>query len=133
MIQYIIAYLSTTVVFFALDFLWLGTVARSFYFDRIGDLLAQPFNIPAAVIFYLVYIIGILIFAVNPALAGAGIKYALLYGALFGFFCYATYDMTNLATLKNWSMAVVIVDVIWGTVLTATAAGAGYWLTRLFI
>jgi len=121
----------TTIVFFLIDFIWLGTVAKSFYFKHIGDLLLQPFNVPAAVGFYLVYIIGIFIFAIMPSYeAGSAVK-ALFYGALFGFFAYATYDMTNLATLKGWSVIVVIVDIIWGTVLTGSVALAGYYILRM--
>lgn len=130
--QYVLAYLTTGVLFFMLDFVWLGSVAKSFYRGQIGELLLPQFNIPVAIGFYLVYIIGIIVFAVAPALAADSWKHALLYGALFGFFAYVTYDMTNLATLKHWTPAVVFVDVLWGTILTASSAVGGYFLTQLF-
>ena len=132
MIQYFAAYFFTAATFLSLDLIWLGFVAKDFYFNRIGDLLAQPFNIPAAVIFYLLYIVGIMIFAMHPALSAGSWRTALILGGLFGFFCYATYDMTNLATLKDWSVSLVIVDIIWGTLLTASATTVGYLLTKLF-
>lgn len=122
----ILGYLMTTGVFFFIDFIWLGTIAKSFYFKHIGDLLLQPFNIPAAVGFYLVYIIGIFIFAIMPGYEASSATRALFYGGLFGFFAYATYDMTNLATLKGWSVTVVAVDILWGTILTGVVAFAGY-------
>ncbi len=125
-----LAYGMTTIVFFLIDFLWLGTIAKSFYFKHIGDLLLQPFNIPAAVGFYLVYIIGIFIFAILPAHDAGSATKALVLGALFGFFAYATYDMTNLATLKGWSVTVVVVDIIWGAVLTGSVAFIGYHIAQ---
>ncbi len=127
---HVTAYLATAAAFFPLDFLWLGLVAREFYRSRLGPLLLQPFNMPAAVGFYAVYVVGIVIFAVAPALAAGSWRTALVYGGLFGFFCYATYDMTNLATLKGFPVSVAAVDIVWGTVLTATAATIGYAITR---
>lgn len=128
--SYIIAYLTTAAVFFVLDFIWLGTVARSFYREQLGDLMADPINIPAAAGFYAMYVVGILIFAVVPALKAESLGYALLYGALFGFFAYATYDMTNIATIRDWPVKMSIVDMVWGTALTGFSAAAGYLLTR---
>lgn len=122
----LLSYGLTTIVFFFIDFLWLGTVAKSFYAKHIGDLLLQQFNIPAAVGFYLLYIVGIFIFAILPGYDAQSASKALLLGALFGFFAYATYDMTNLATLKGWSVTVVVVDILWGTILTGSVALAGY-------
>ncbi len=123
-----IGYVLTTGVFFLIDFLWLGMVAKDFYQKHIGELLLSPFNIPAAIGFYLLYIVGIFIFAILPAYDLSSWSRAVLYGGLFGFFAYATYDMTNLATLKGWSSTVVVVDIFWGTVLTGTVAFAGYWI-----
>ncbi len=128
--QYLAAYLVTAVIFLFIDFLWLGYIAKSFYFSRLGDLLADKPNLAVAAVFYAVYVIGVVIFAVGPALQSGTWKTALIYGALFGFFCYATYDFTNLATLKDWPVSVAIVDVIWGTVLTGVSALLGYVIVR---
>ena len=127
---YVISYVATAISFLALDFVWLGFVAKSFYREEIGPLLLEKFNMAAAVGFYLIFVVGIVIFAVLPAVQAGSWKTALLYGALFGFFTYATYDMTNLATLKAWSPIVTIVDIAWGTALTGVAAVVGYSATR---
>ncbi|MEM1317015.1 MAG: DUF2177 family protein [Pseudomonadota bacterium] len=129
MTKIIIAYIATVIVFFAIDFVWLGTVAKDFYQSQIGPLLLDEFNITVAVLFYLVYIGGLIFFAVNPALQAGSLGKAALYGALFGFFCYATYDFTNLATLKGYTTTVAFVDLAWGTVLTGTSAFLGTWIT----
>lgn len=122
----------TIPVFFFIDMLWLGFIANRFYQDQIGHLLG-PVNWTAAIVFYLMYIVGILIFAVVPALEAGSWQRALVLGALFGFFAYATYDFTNLATLKDWPLTVVIVDVIWGAVLTGSVALGSYWLGKTFL
>lgn len=130
--QYIYLYLVTVPVFFLIDMLWLGIVARGFYQTHLATFLG-PVNWPAAVGFYLIYIIGILFFAVVPALEANSLMKAVLLGALFGFFTYATYDMTNLATLKDWPIIVVVVDIIWGAVLSGSVAAVSYWLGKTFI
>lgn len=130
MTRYIIAYIATMVVFFAIDFVWLTQVARSFYRDQIGPLLLDEFRIGVAAAFYAMYIVGIVFFAIRPALALDNMWIALGYGALFGFFCYATYDFTNLATLKGYTLTVAVTDVVWGTILTGVSALAGAWITR---
>lgn len=129
---YLIAYLATAVVFLAIDALWLGIVATSFYKTQLGSLMAPKVNFTAAGGFYLMYCIGLVIFAVAPALKSGSLADAALYGALFGFFCYATYDMTNLATLRDWPLKMSIVDMAWGTVLSGTSAAAGYWIASRF-
>jgi uncharacterized membrane protein len=131
MIQYLTAYAATALLFLGLDFIWLSQVARSFYFDRLGGMLLDKPNLGAAAAFYCVYVIGIMIFAVAPALRSESAMTALVYGALFGFFAYATYDMTNYATLRNWPIAVSLVDIAWGTFLTGLSAFGGYLVTRL--
>ncbi|MFD0916119.1 DUF2177 family protein [Pseudahrensia aquimaris] len=128
--QYLIAYIATLIVFFIIDFIWLGTVAQSFYQKQIGPLLLDEFRIGVAAAFYSVYIIGIVYFAIRPALEANNLGLALLNGALFGFFCYATYDFTNLATLKGYTTTVALVDITWGTFLTASSAFLGAWITR---
>jgi uncharacterized membrane protein len=131
MTKYLIAYLATAIVFFAIDLVWLSRIATDFYQERLGSLLLDKPNMAAAAGFYLIYVIGIVVFAVQPGLKSGSVLTALTYGGLFGFFAYATYDMTNYATLKNWPFSVVAVDVAWGTVLTALSAALGTWLTIL--
>lgn len=126
---YAIAYAATAVVFFGLDFVWLSTISTNFYRSRIGILLLDQPNFGVAGLFYLVYVAGIVHLAVTPAVNGASWATALFNGALLGLVAYGTYDITNLATLKNWSVAVSIVDMIWGIALTATAATCGYFFT----
>lgn len=130
MAQYLTAYVITACVFLTIDFVWLSKVAKSFYFGRLGGLLLEKPNMGAAAAFYAVYVVGIVIFAVAPALREGSAITALLYGALFGFFAYATYDMTNYATLKNWSLTVSLVDTVWGTCLTGVSALIGYLGTQ---
>lgn len=115
-------------IFFLIDMLWLGVIASNFYRDRIGHLM--EINWTAAIIFYFVFLVGLTFFAIYPAI-GQGWQTALLLGALFGFFTYATYDMTNLATLKDWPLDLVIVDMIWGTVLGASVSLTTYLLYSL--
>jgi uncharacterized membrane protein len=123
-------YLLTIPVFFIIDMIWLGVVAKNFYRRILSTFLSEKVNWPAAIIFYLLFIIGILIFAVLPGLARNALGYALLYGALFGFFTYATYDLTNLATLKDWPMIIVVVDIIWGAILSASVATVSFLIGK---
>ena len=129
---WITAYISAAIAFFALDCVWLGIVAKNFDFGRMAHLMSDKVNLAAAAVFYAIYIIGLIIFAIAPAIAENAWHTAALYGALFGFFCYATYDMTNLATLKDWPAAVSIVDIAWGTLLSGSAATIGFLATRVF-
>jgi uncharacterized membrane protein len=108
-------------VFFAIDMVWLGFVAKDFYRSQLGNLLGDVQWLPA-IIFYFVFLVGLTIFAMYPAVEKASVAHALLYGALFGFFSYATYDLTNLATLRDWPLAVSLVDMVWGTVLGGAVA-----------
>jgi uncharacterized membrane protein len=128
MTRYLLTYAATFVALAALDFLWLGVVAKSFYRDAIGHLMAPSPNIPAAAAFYLLYPVGLVVFAVLPS--GGDWLRALLLGALFGLFCYGTYDLTNLAVLKDWPVSVTLVDMAWGAVVSAAGASAGAWLLR---
>lgn len=122
---YVIAYFATLVVTAVCDFAWLSTVAASVYRPRLGNLLLDKPVLGPAVLFYLVYCAGIVIFAVAPALRAASVGRALGLGALFGCFAYATYDLTNLATLRGWSGTVTVLDIAWGACLSAIGAGAG--------
>lgn len=127
MAYYIKLYLATLVAFFAVDIVWLTLVARTFYRKYLGFLMAPSPNWAAAIIFYLLFIVGILVLAVLPGLEAGSLKTTLLRGALFGLVAYATYDLTNLATLKDWPLIVTIVDLIWGTVLSTVVSLAGYY------
>jgi uncharacterized membrane protein len=129
---YLIAYLVCILVMGGLDFLWLSNTSDALYHRDLGPLLADNPNMTVAVIFYLVFIVGILIFAVRPALASGDWRTAALYGALFGFFTYATYDLTNYATMKVWTLRVTLLDIAWGTVLTGTVASAASMVALKF-
>ena len=126
----LIAYVATLVVFGVLDFVWLGFVAKDMYRSGIGHLMLDTPLWPAAIAFYLIYIVGLVIFGVRAGLESGEWTQALLYGALFGFFCYATYDLTNLATLKGWPVSIVIADLAYGTVASGIAVTAGFFITR---
>lgn len=128
---YLLAYASTALAFLVIDYVWLAHIARAFYADRLGHLLLDRPNLGAAAAFYAIYVVGIVFFATLPALKSGSASTALMLGALFGFFAYATYDMTNYATLRDWPFSVVIVDVAWGTALTGIAAAAGFHATRM--
>ncbi len=109
-----------------IDAIWLTVVANKFYKAQLGPLLLEKPNMLAAIAFYVIYVVGIVVFAVMPAVAAGDWKVALGLGALLGLVAYATYDLTNLATLKGFPVKIVIVDLVWGTVLTATVAAATY-------
>lgn len=130
---YVVAYIATLIVFFVIDMAWIAGIAKSFYNDQLGDLKADPMRLGIAAGFYSVYIAGLVFFAIRPALQGDSILTAALLGGLFGFFCYATYDFTNLATLKGWPVKMVIVDLAWGTFISAISACIGAWITRLIL
>lgn len=129
---YVKLYLATLVAFFLIDMVWLGLVARGFYRKQLGFLLSPSPNWAAAILFYLLFIAGIIIFAAVPGLQAGSLGKALLLGALFGLLSYATYDLTNLATIKDWPLIVTVVDMIWGTVLATLVTWisflAGRWL-----
>ena len=128
-LKYIIGYIATGISFAIIDSFWLRTMYTRLYQPEIGAVLMKGMRLGPAVAFYLLYILGMMIFAVGPAMASGKWQTALIQGAMFGFFCYMTYDLTNFATLKVWSMKVTILDMIWGTFLTGSAAAAGYWVT----
>ncbi|MBD3362779.1 DUF2177 family protein [Candidatus Dojkabacteria bacterium] len=130
--QTIFTYLATTPIFFAIDLIWLGLIARNMYQKYIGHLMADKVNWVSAIFFYLAYILGIIIFAVNPANKENSWTKALLLGSLFGFFTYATYDLTNLATLKNWPLTMTIIDIIWGIFITSLTAVAAFYISKFF-
>jgi uncharacterized membrane protein len=120
--RYVILYLATFLVLIPVDFLFLGIVAKGFFTAEVGDMLGEIRPAPA-ILFYLLYVVGILIFVTGSA--AANWQSSLLYGALFGLFCYATFDLTSLALLKHWSWRVAIVDISWGSFVTALASTSG--------
>jgi uncharacterized membrane protein len=126
--MFIKLYLIALPVFFAIDMVWLGLVAKNFYFKELGSLMKTEFNWTAAISFYLLFIVGLVIFVIAPSLEKGSWTSALLLGALFGFISYATYDLTNLATLKDWSLAVTLVDLLWGAVLAASVSVVTYFI-----
>ena len=107
----------TTLVFFIIDILWLGLVSKNLYQEKIGQLLKEDVNWTAAILFYLFFILGMIFFVIYPALVKRSWKYALFVGIFFGMTTYATYDMTNLATMKDWSVLITVVDILWGSFL----------------
>ncbi|MFO7886889.1 MAG: DUF2177 family protein [Eubacteriales bacterium] len=115
--DYIKMYFITLAVFFVIDLTWLGLIAKNLYSQQLGFIMKENVNWIAAVTFYLIFIIGIVYFVVNPAIINDNWRYALFAGMLFGFITYATYDLTNLATLKDWPLKITIIDLIWGTSL----------------
>ena len=125
------AYAGALTAFLIIDLIWLGVVAKDFYRGQLGHLMLDKPNVLAAALFYLAYVAIVVFLAVQPAIAKGSWTTAALYGAILGLFAYGTYDMTNLATLKDWPVPVVIVDMIWGICLTGASATAGYLATRI--
>lgn len=127
---YVKLYLLTVVAFLAIDGVWLGVVARNLYSKYLGYLLAPKTVWAAAILFYLLYVVGVLVFAVVPGLQAGSLGKAALLGALFGLIAYATYDLTNLATVKGWPVLITVIDLAWGTLLTAAVAAVGFLIGR---
>lgn len=127
---YLIAYLATGLVLFVLDAIWLVSMTRLLYRPLLGPILLDTAKLAPAALFYFIYVFGVVFFAVSPALASGRWTTALVHGALFGLIAYATYDLTNQATLKGWSGVVSLADMCWGAILTASAATLGFLLTR---
>lgn len=122
--KYLAAYLAAAAVMVALDMLWLGVVAKSMYQQSIGHLMAEQPRVFAAVVFYALYAGGLLVFAVAPNAGIPGWGRTIAMGALFGFFAYATYDLSNLATLRSWPVGLTLIDMAWGSALSAVTAAA---------
>jgi len=128
--HYPVIYAASLVVFLVVDFIWLGWVAQPFYQRQLGDLLSQRVNWAAAIGFYMIYIIGLMIFSIVPALQKTSPVSALVLGGLYGFFTYATYELTNYALIRNWPAGLVPVDIAWGVFLCTVVAGGGYLVGR---
>ncbi|SHO66904.1 Uncharacterized membrane protein [Pseudoxanthobacter soli DSM 19599] len=131
--NFIIAYISTGIVFLAIDAIWLSQMANRLYRPMIGPLMADTVNVVPAILFYLLYVAGIVVFAVQPALGSGRWPTALMLGGFFGLVAYGTYDLTNHATLRDWPALITVADLIWGTVLTALSATAGLLITRALV
>jgi len=130
MMYYLKLYAATFVGFLAIDMVWLAFIARGFYKKQLGFLLSDQPNWWAAIVFYLLFMAGLLVFAVVPGLQAGSLRKALLLGAFFGLVTYATYDLTNHATVKNWPWIVTVVDMAWGTLLAASVTAIGYLVGR---
>lgn len=124
-------YVISFIVFFIIDLFWLGIIAKNLYQRQIGHLLKPDVNWIAAIIFYLVFIVGLVVFVLMPSVAKGDLWQTVLLGALFGFISYATYDLTNLATLKDWPLQVTFIDLAWGTFLGASTSTVAHLLYRL--
>ncbi len=130
--QFLKLYLLTLVIFFLVDIVWLGVISKKLYKEYLGHLMG-PVNWPAALIFYALFIAGLVFFVITPAIEKESLVYAITVGAFFGLITYGTYDLTNLATLKDWPVTITIIDLIWGTFLNAATAGITYYVaTNLF-
>ena len=127
MVRYLVAYAAVLVAFLAIDMVWLLLVAREFYRSRLGALMAPEPQLAPAAAFYALFALGLVIFAVSPAMREGSWRAALTNGLMFGFFAYATYDLTNLATLRDWSQSLSIVDMVWGATLSGVCATIGYF------
>lgn len=113
-----------------LDFIWLGFVAKKLYYGEMGKILLEKPNMLPALLFYVIYVVGVVVFVITPAVDKGSWLYALGYGALFGFVAYATYDLTNLATLKGFSPKIVVIDLLWGAALTAIVSVGAYAIVK---
>jgi uncharacterized membrane protein len=129
---FLIGYLGAAAAFIVLDAIWLNLTADRLYRAELGPLMRKEFDFTPVFMFYPLYLAGIVVFAVLPGVAAGGVPQALWRGALFGLIAYATYDLTNQATIAGWSWKITIADLIWGTFLTGSAAAAGAWAVRRF-
>ena len=115
-------------VFLVIDMIWLGLVAKNFYAKQIGFLMKPNINWSAAIIFYLIYIVGLVLFVIAPSVQKNSWSHAVLFGALFGLITYATYDLTNLATIKDWPVIITVVDLIWGMVVASSVSAISFFI-----
>jgi len=130
-IQILYTYAVMAIAFLAVDLVWLGFIGKAFYQNQIGHLMKASPNWSAALIFYALFLVGVMIFCVLPSVEKNSLSHAILYGALFGFFTYMTYELTNLAVLKSWPFWIVPVDIIWGVALTSIVSTIGFLIARI--
>lgn len=128
MIKYLGIYFAFLITLITVDLVWLLGIAKNLYREEMGDLMASEPKLLAGLAFYLIYALGVCIFVIAPALSKQSLMYALQYGALFGFFCYMTYDLTNLAVIRDFPTKLAFIDMAWGSLVTALAAGLAYWV-----
>ena len=128
MLKYFLLYLAFLVALVSIDLVWLLGIAKNVYRDEMGSLMATEPKLLAGLAFYVLYALGALIFVVIPALSKQSLSHALLYGALFGFFCYMTYDLTNLAVIQDFPSRLAFIDIAWGSLVTAGVSGMIYKL-----
>ncbi|MBU3618068.1 DUF2177 family protein [Polynucleobacter sp. JS-Fieb-80-E5] len=128
MIKNFAIYLSFLIALIAIDLVWLLGIAKNLYRNEMGDLMASEPKLLAGLTFYLIYALGVCIFVIVPALSKQSCIYALQYGALFGLFCYMTYDLTNLAVVRNFPTQLAFIDIAWGSFVTALCASFAYWV-----
>ncbi len=132
MLTYLRDYAITFVSFLLVDLVWLVFIARKLYQTNLGHLMSPTVNWTAALLFYALFIVGLLFFVIHPALAQDSLRHAFFAGALFGLITYATYDLTNLATLRDWPILITIIDLIWGSTLSALTSVLSFWVIRHF-
>lgn len=128
MLKYFGVYFSFLIALIAVDLVWLLGIAKNLYRSEMGDLMANEPKLMAGLAFYLLYTLGVCIFVIAPALSKQSLIYALQYGALFGLFCYMTYDLTNLAVIRDFPTTLAFIDIAWGSLVTAIASGVAYWV-----
>lgn len=128
MLKYLSVYLTFLITLIAVDLVWLLGIAKTLYRDQMGGLMASEPKLLIGLFFYLLYSLGICIFVIAPAISKQSLLYAVQYGALFGFFCYMTYDLTNLAVIQNFPTRLALIDIVWGTFVSALCAGIAYWM-----
>lgn len=131
--KFFITYIVTVPVFFIIDILWLGVIAKPIYNKYLGYIMSENIKWGSAITFYLLFILGLVFFAIYPALEVGSFWKAVVHGALFGFFTYMTYELTNHAIIRDWPWQIVVIDIIWGTVLGGIVSGLGYYFTKLLI
>jgi len=127
------SYLITVVVFFAIDIFWLGIIAKKMYADKLGYIMSPQVNWLPAIIFYLLFVVGLLLMVIFPAIEKKSWVHALTYGILFGLVTYATYDLTNLATLKGWPLSITLIDLIWGSFISAATSLISFFAIQKFL
>ena len=132
MLKYFAIYCSFLITMLVIDLVWLLGIAKSLYRDEMGELMATEPKLIAGLAFYLLYALGAIIFVVIPALSKQSLIYALQYGALFGLFCYMTYDLTNLAVIRDFPTRLAFIDIAWGSFVTAIVSGVAYWVGNRF-
>ena len=126
--QFLKVYALTLVIFFLVDIIWLGVISKKLYEEYLGHLMAPNVNWAAALVFYFLFIAGLVFFVIMPAIEKGDLMYAITVGAFFGLITYGTYDLTNLATLRDWPLNITIIDLVWGTFLNAATSGITYFV-----